>query len=118
MSNICAYCGKPADTVDHVIPKGLYPESIRSNSPQLLTVPACRECNESFSDDEEHFRNVITVMGEASGAVKELFNDKVHKSFVTGKSLRHFRQMVDMMKECQRPEGKRYLVYPGLFHQK
>lgn len=49
----CYYCGKPADSIDHVVPKSLL-ASFRGNPEmlgvltarrKLLEVPACRECN-------------------------------------------------------------------------
>jgi len=50
ISNVCIYCGDKASTKDHVPPKCFldkpYPENLR-------TVPACRNCNNSFSSDEE-----------------------------------------------------------------
>lgn len=112
MNKVCAYCGGRASTFDHVVPKGLYPMSARKGNIQLLTVPACTKCNESYSDDEEHFRNVITCLGENLPLVSELFYDKVNASFVKGKSLRHLRQLVDLMKAYENSEGKRYVIYP------
>ncbi|KPJ65916.1 MAG: hypothetical protein AMJ43_09700 [Coxiella sp. DG_40] len=112
MAKICAYCGEPADTDDHVVPKQLYPESVRKAGVQLLTVPACKRCNGSFSDDEEHFRNVLTTGGKITSLVGELFYRRIHRSFAKGKSLRHLRQLVSTMQECQTPEGQRHIIYP------
>ena len=53
----CIYCGSDEDmTVDHVPPKALFPEPRPSN---MLTVPCCKKCNESFSKDDEYFRTVL-----------------------------------------------------------
>ncbi len=112
MSKICAYCGSQAGTVDHVVPKALYPVSKRKSCLQLLTVPACEKCNQSYSDDEEHFRNVITTGGEITPITRELFFDKVRPSFAKGKSLRHFRQLVGMMKDYKADEEQRHIIYP------
>lgn len=55
----CVYCGTaPADTADHVPPKCLFAKDNRS---KLISVPSCRECNESFAKDDEYFRNVLSV---------------------------------------------------------
>ena len=43
-------------TVDHVPPKALFPEPRPSN---MLTVPCCKKCNESFSKDDEYFRTAL-----------------------------------------------------------
>jgi len=64
----------------------------------------------SFSDDEEHFRNVITCAGKNTQSVTELFFNKVHPSFAEGKSLRHFRQLIDLMEDDETEERK--IIYP------
>lgn len=112
ISKICAYCGSTASDTDHVIPKNIYPKSVRMKNIRLLTVPACKKCNASYSDDEEHFRNVIVCAGENAPIINELFYDKVNASFVKRKSLRHLRQLCDLMKEHQSPDGKRHIIYP------
>ena len=110
MGKKCAYCGEQAQSVDHVIPKSLYPKSIRNQNVRRLTVPSCNKCNTEFSDDEEHFRNIITVGGHNTAIVNELYYDKVYPSF--SKSLRHFRQLVGNMKGVDTPNGKRHIIYP------
>lgn len=53
----CIYCGTNKDmTVEHIPPKALFPEPRPSN---MLTVPCCKKCNESFSLDDEYFRTVL-----------------------------------------------------------
>ena len=50
----CYLCGvRPADTKDHLFPSGLFNKPLPSN---LLTLPACKECNNALSSDEEQFR--------------------------------------------------------------
>ena len=112
MSKKCTYCGKEANTKDHVIPKELYPKSIRNQNIQLITVPSCKKCNAGFSDDEEHFRNVIVLGGNITDSVSELFRNKVYTSFFKRKSTRHFWQLVDSMKEIDTPSGKRHIIFP------
>lgn len=49
---LCYNCGsREATTLDHVISKTLIPEPRPNN---LITVPACPECNGGFSKDEEY----------------------------------------------------------------
>ena len=55
--NECYFCGNPANTVEHVPPRCLFPESkdvlghdLRKN---LITVPSCEIHNSNKSDDDE-----------------------------------------------------------------
>jgi hypothetical protein len=61
----CTYCGeqKPI-TADHVPPKNLYS---RPFPPNLLTVPACLDCNGGFTKDDEYFRIALTITDKAKG---------------------------------------------------
>ncbi len=59
---VCVYCGLEDPDVrdrtrDHVPPKNLFPEPRPSD---LITVPCCRQCNGSASEDDEYFRFVLT----------------------------------------------------------
>jgi hypothetical protein len=69
----CAYCGEPAITRDHVPPENLFTPPRPSN---LITVPACGDCNHGASDDDEVFRNELSIMagsfGESAGAAERL----------------------------------------------
>lgn len=50
----CYLCGsKLADTKDHLFPSGLFNKPLPTNLP---TLPACNECNNALSSDEELFR--------------------------------------------------------------
>lgn len=62
-NRICYLCGvRPANTKDHLFPEGLFPKPIPSNLPARL--PACRQCNNRLSKDEELFR-VFVASGMA-----------------------------------------------------
>jgi hypothetical protein len=53
-SQLCVYCGtEEATTDDHIPPKLLLAKPYPEN---LLTVPACLKCNQSFQDDDEYTR--------------------------------------------------------------
>jgi hypothetical protein len=55
----CIYCGTKDDlTVDHVPPKLLLARPYPLN---LLTVPACRPCNQSFQKDDEYTRTMLCI---------------------------------------------------------
>jgi hypothetical protein len=69
----CAYCAQPATTNDHVPPKTLFTPPLPSN---LITVPACGSCNNGASDDDEVFRNELSIVagsfGESANAGERL----------------------------------------------
>ena len=52
----CIYCGRPATTRDHVPPKAIF---VKLQLPDLVTVPACEDCNNQASRFDEGFRNII-----------------------------------------------------------
>jgi hypothetical protein len=70
---LCAYCGNPATTRDHVPPEKLFTPPLPDN---LITVPACEQCNNGASDDDEVFRNELSIMagsfGESAKAAERL----------------------------------------------
>jgi hypothetical protein len=51
----CVYCGEPATTKDHIPPRNLF----RILPHNLITVPACLNCNNDSSKDDEFFRAVL-----------------------------------------------------------
>jgi hypothetical protein len=54
----CYNCGAAnPSTKDHVISKTLIPEPRPTN---LITVPACKECNGSYSQDEEYLKDRLS----------------------------------------------------------
>lgn len=57
--NGCIYCGKTAGTREHVPSKSLLIEPFPENLP---TIPACFECNNGFSADEEYFICFLEVL--------------------------------------------------------
>jgi hypothetical protein len=69
----CAYCGESASTRDHVPPENIFTPPRPSN---LITVPACGDCNHGASADDEVFRNELSIMagsfGESSNAAERL----------------------------------------------
>jgi hypothetical protein len=61
---LCAYCGNPATTRDHIPPQNLFTPPRPDN---LITVPACKQCNNGVSDDDEVFRNELSFMAGSFG---------------------------------------------------
>lgn len=78
-SEACVICGvRPADTVDHVPPKCLFKGV---ENAQLRTVPACRECNNGASSDDEDMRFYISAqIGKQNPASSALWDDGAYKT--------------------------------------
>jgi hypothetical protein len=55
-NDICTFCGKQAVTDDHIPPKCLFTKPRPTN---LITVRACKTCNEGAKLDDEYFRDAI-----------------------------------------------------------
>ena len=64
----CVYCSKAATTSDHTPPKCLLQRPLPSN---LITLPACQECNTGFSFDEEVVRAILTLVSSHPDLVAE-----------------------------------------------
>ncbi len=105
----CAYCGGVATTVDHVIPSCLYPPSKATSKVQRITVPACIPCNQSWVDDEPHFRSVLLMAGDATPVVRELWEGKTRRSFQQPDGERRLRDLAELLK----PEGERHKIFPA-----
>ena len=76
----CVFCGRKRQvTREHTPPKCVFPEPRPSN---LITVPACRECNSASSKDDEYFRLVLTLRDDIHRIplVKEKLWPKVRRS--------------------------------------
>ena len=61
---LCVYCGHPATTRDHIPPESLFTPPLPGN---LVTVPACDDCNGGASRDDEVFRNELAFMAGSFG---------------------------------------------------
>jgi len=62
--SLCVYCRlNAATTDDHVPPKNLFGKP-RPNT--LVTVPSCEACNLGASDDDEYFRNMLSLRFDAN----------------------------------------------------
>jgi hypothetical protein len=59
----CYLCAnRPATTREHVIAKAFFPQPIPSMLKPLLTLPACQQCNQSYSDDEQYFATQLSLI--------------------------------------------------------
>lgn len=61
-------------THDHIPPKNLFPKDRRTN---LITVPCCKPCNESFSKLDEQFRAFVSSASNVSETGKAVMRSKV-----------------------------------------
>ncbi len=83
---MCAYCGvKRGLTKDHVIPKCLFKRPLPSN---MITVPACSECNNAKSKDEDYLRDMLVIdhFTSSNPTAQTLLNNKVIRSATEGSS--------------------------------
>lgn len=76
LNNFCAYCGEIPDTRDHVPSKILLDKPFPENLP---VVPACENCNHSFSLDEEYFGCILECILRGTTEPKELERSKIAK---------------------------------------
>lgn len=81
--SFCVFCGGSADTQDHLPSRVFldqpYPED-------LAHVPACRDCNNGFSLDEEYVAVLLEV--EASGSCAAVKRPKIRKALDHNPQLR------------------------------
>lgn len=79
-TRICVYCGKKADSDDHIPSKNLFTsESIIKA--RFQKVDSCVPCNRGFSKDDEFFRNyLVTFSQEDSENAAQIFNSKFRRS--------------------------------------
>ncbi|WP_373991613.1 hypothetical protein [Duganella sp. BuS-21] len=85
-SNICVLCGvRPATTRDHLPPKGWF----KGLGAQLITVPACAECNEGASSDDVDLRFYISAqIGKQTDGSAALWDNGAHKTILKKAALR------------------------------
>jgi hypothetical protein len=81
---VCSICGiRPATTVEHIPPRCMFPPPRPMDT---ITVPACRECNESTSVEDEEFRLFVSMFaGKSTPEAERLW---VSKTLPTVKSNR------------------------------
>jgi len=71
----CIYCGgSERITRDHIPPKCLFP---KPRATDLITVPACQNCNAGFADDDEYFRFAMVTASFEHPAGRKLWQDSV-----------------------------------------
>ncbi len=99
---------------EHVFPKNLYPESKAKSKIQRLTLPACRKCNDSWANDEAHFRNILVVAGDPiTPEKKELWDTTVDRSFSQIDGFKRIEDLLQQMKPIAVDGQNRHMVFPG-----
>ena len=76
--HLCYRCGSLATTKEHVVPRCLYPDKPAA---KLITVPACRSCNNALAKDEEYFRTILAAQWIDSPSARAVWEQKVRPSF-------------------------------------
>lgn len=124
----CVYCGTDKDlTVDHVPPKLLVAQPYPEN---LITVPACFPCNQSFQKDDEYLRTMlcIDVRASSNGAAQsnlaavlrslqrsnakafaEYLTRQAESSVILGQDGSPMGQVFELDKERANRTGKRFI---------
>jgi hypothetical protein len=64
----CVHCGAPTSGKDHVPPKGIFGDLLKSPpGVNLITVPACDKCNLGRTEDDAYFRDALYLMAQRDG---------------------------------------------------
>jgi len=70
----CYLCAGEATTRDHVPPRGFFNE-VPNN---IITIPACHQCNNSYAKDEEYFRTMVAAQCyDKSAAARQVWQGPV-----------------------------------------
>lgn len=103
----CIYCGAEATTKDHIPPKSFFIKPAPNN---LITVPSCLSCNNSFSNNEEYTRTILASALQDDGSTKlaeDIWHDKVAKSLLRNPKL--LKQIYDGFRQVDAYYGPIYL---------
>ena len=88
--DLCAYCGVNVSTDgDHVVPDCLYTDEERRAITNVLTVPACRDCNAdkgTFDAPSQHYL-LADVEASEHPQAKQLFDAKMVKALATHRAV-------------------------------
>ncbi len=111
---ICAYCGQNiATTKDHVFPLCLFMQPLPAN---MITVPACDQCNNSKSGDDDYVRDMLVADYRTSNnpTAKALVMGHMTRSAIYGSSeiataARLHSEVVEMTTESG--------IYVGNYHR-
>jgi len=93
---LCCLCGlRPATTKDHIPPKCIFPPP---RPVDIITVPACKECNESTSAVDEEFRVFVSMFaGKRTAEAERLWENQ------TLSTVKKNRRLLDKAKSACQP---------------
>lgn len=78
-ASLCYLCGvRPATSWDHTPPRSLFPNATQQKGYKL---PACSDCNNLLSKDEEYIRDYFTIGGQHPVA-RQVFQEGTRKSYL------------------------------------
>lgn len=86
LDNPCAICGgREATTRDHVPPKSIFP---KPRPDPLITVPACAQCNNGASDDDDKFKVYLSLHTAGNNEIaRKLFLEKTKRTLDRNQAL-------------------------------
>lgn len=84
MNELCVFCGQPADTREHVIPRCFLDKPYPENLP---TLASCKKCNNSFSKDEEYVMYTVDYLKSVEFCDGEFSRIKPQKTFLHNDNL-------------------------------
>ncbi len=103
MKDDCYICGiAGASTRDHVFPKGLFPPPLPLD---MLTAPACDECQQRLQPDEEYFRTLAASGAYRDPSARELWDTKILRSFSNSPAFRRSLEKAIRTVEWKSPGG-------------
>lgn len=83
LPGICYLCGEPLCNPidrDHAPPRQLYADDIRKqHSPNLLTIPVHRACNQAYQHDEDYFVNTLMPFARGSYSGNAFYSKTLRK---------------------------------------
>ncbi|MUV04605.1 hypothetical protein GN157_12885 [Flavobacterium rakeshii] len=123
LPKICYWCGIPLtiETIqrEHVPPLTFFPKGYRND---LMTVPSCKEHNNSFSELDEKFQLVVKLFRTNDVAEKDLF-DRVMRG-LSRKEKKRFLTSLDNKTRIGNINGEPFMILefekgePELFIEK
>lgn len=90
----CIYCGKKADTREHVPSKVFLLEPLPENLP---TLPACLECNNSYSHDELIVSILVQLLKKKHYGANYEFSETVKKRLIKERNIDLVKKLNDII---------------------
>ena len=82
--SFCTFCGKQADTREHVFARCFFDKPHPSN---MFTVPSCHKCNQSFSSDEQYLMYLIDYLKSIESNDGDFTRNKAKSTFIHNDNL-------------------------------